>query len=173
MDKNKISLPGLILPDRNKWYCNYYDKTEARCSDIFTENGSHIQHVKLYTLTGNEAWKYDSNSRCYYFNAYDKFYDECDGGKFDPMLCTHFRWTPNAESTPLYMFSGGSTNEIKFNYDNGIGGINNFVSWLKKELHSAVPVQVEYILKHPIYYAPFSHERTSKLIMDRLISSTH
>ena len=171
MVKEKVILAGLELTNSKKWYCNNIDEDVAKCCDIYEENGSHIQVIGRYILTGEEEWKYNPISKSYYFLADNKYYDEVDGGRFDPMLCSHFKWSSDIENLPLYMFSGGMKNEIQFNFDNGVAGIENFLNWIKEQLKKGVPVQVQYILLYPHYYEPDLHKRTTKQVMSELNES--
>lgn len=69
------------------------------------------------------------------------------------------------------MFSGGIKNEIQFNYDNGVGGVDNFVCWIKKELTTKIPMEVHYIMMYPYYYEPNVHKRTTIQVMNGLKES--
>lgn len=168
MAKENVILSGLDIDDKGKWYCNWVEGQKARCCDTYDEQGSHIQRIERYVITGEEEWKYNPVSKCYYFLAYNKYYDEVDGGRLDPMLCTHFRWTSDIENTPLNMFSGGIKNEIQFNYDNGVGGVENFVNWIKMQLNAQIPVEVHYVLMYPYYYGRDLHKRTTIQAMNGL-----
>jgi len=171
MAKENVILSGFDIENNKKWYCNTVEGEIAKCCDTYDENGSHIQRIARYVITGEEEWKYNPISKCYYFYADNKYFDEVDGGRLDPMLCTHFRWSKDIENTPLYMFSGGIKNEIQFNYDNGVGGVDNFVSWIKRELTTKIPMQVHYVLKYPYYYEPGVHKRTTIQVMNALKES--
>jgi len=160
MARENIILGGFNIPDNRKWYCNQMDDSVARCCDLYNENGNLVQYIGWYILTGDEEWKYNPVSKCYYFYMNDKYYDEVDGGQYDPMLCTHFRWSNDIESTPLYMFAGGKQNEIQFNYDNGEGGVDNFVAWIKDRQKTKIPVEICFVLKYPRYFQFNSHKRT-------------
>lgn len=166
MVKGKIELRGLNISSNQKWYCNNITNQTARCCDTYNEEGSLVQRISRYILTGEEDWAYNPQSKCYYYHAENKYYDEIDGGRYDTMLCTHFRWSEDMTSTPLYMFSGGIKNEIQFNYDNGTGGLNNFIDWIKKQLNTKIPVEVVYISKYPCYFAPDSHKRVNQYLMN-------
>lgn len=171
MVKEKIVLAGLNIENNKKWYCNKVDGSDVKCCDTYDEKGNHIQRIGRYIITGEEEWRYNPTSKCYYFYANNKYFDEIDGGRFDPMLCTHFRWTSDIEHTPLYMFSGGRKNEIQFNYDNGIGGVDNFVCWIKEQLKKEIQFEVYYILLYPYYYEPSMHRRTAMQVMKGLQDS--
>ena len=87
----------------------------------------------------------------FYPQIKDKYFDDTDGGAQDPMLCTHYRWSSDIYNTPLYMFSGGEKNEIKFNFDNGAGGVENYVTWVRDKYIKGEGVKLVYIMKYPIY----------------------
>lgn len=152
MVDEKIVLAGITLQDTSKWYCNAIDKYGPRCADVLDDNGNYIKRIHTSILNGEEDWQYNPESKCYFFYAENKYYDDIDGGQFDPMMCSHFRWTNNITSTPLYTFAGGRKTEIQFNYDNGKGGLKNFTDWIKKKLSDNKPVQLLYIMKYPYYY---------------------
>lgn len=171
MAQEKVILAGFDVENNKKWYCNIVDGEKVKCCDTFDENGRRVQRIAHYIITGEEEWKYNPISKCYYFLADNKYYDEVDGGRIDPMMCTHFRWTSDCESTPLYMFSGGKKNEIQFNYDNGVDGVENFVNWLKNQLKKREPVRVQYVLMYPYYYETGVHKRTTIQIMNGLKES--
>lgn len=166
-----MKLYGLDVSDNKKWYCNVVDSDAARCCDVYLEDGSTLCQLTSYNLTGNEDWAYNPENKCYYFHAPDKYFDDVDGGQFDPMLCSHFRWSQDIHTTPLYMFCGGFRNEIQFNYDNGEGGLDNFIKWVKKQRTTKIPVEVVYVLKYPYYYVPDYHERTTIHIREKLMKS--
>lgn len=166
MVEEKLILRGLKISNNNKWYCNHVEDSRYSCCDTYDENGCFIQRVGSYILTGNENWRYNSKSKCYYFSANNKYFDDIDGGSCDAMLCTHFRWTEDKINVPLYMFSGGDTNEIQFNFDNGTGGIENFVKWLSKKFNEKCPVEVVYVLKNPVYKCLATHKRTRQYILN-------
>lgn len=172
MVNENITLAGLPVHDNKKWYCNSVVGEIAKCCDSYNEKGIHIERIGRYKLTGEEDWKFNSVSKCYYFNADNKYYDEIDGGKLDPMLCTHFRWCNDIENTPLYMFSGGTQNEIQFNYDNGVGGLTNFVEWIKSQAEKKTPVEVYYVLLYPFFHEANSHKRTNVFTMKRLLEAS-
>lgn len=171
MAKENVILSGLDIENNQKWYCNRVVDDIAKCCDTYDKDGSHIQRIEHYIITGKENWKYNPISKCYYFFADNKYYDDNDGGRLDPMLCTHFRWSNDIVNTPLYMFSGGRKNEIQFNYDNGVGGVENFVNWIKEQLNTKIPMQVCYVLMYPYYYEPNLHKRTTVQVMRGLAES--
>jgi len=51
-------------------------------------------------------------------------------------------------------------NEIQFNYDNGEGGVDNFVAWIKDRQKTKIPVEICFVLKYPRYFQFNSHKRT-------------
>lgn len=146
-----MRLSGLEITSNKKPYCTGIKNGVPWCADKLSSQGSLIRYYRERILTGDESWYYDVKSKCYGFYAEDKYFDEIDGGAQDPMLCTHYRWSNNIDSTPLYMFSGGWKNEIKFNYDNGIGGLNNYIAWVRKKYTEGEGVKLVYIMKNPIY----------------------
>lgn len=98
-------------------------------------------------LTGDEDWFYDNVTKCYYYFQQNKFC--CCTGYYDNMICTHFRWVPYSLCIKQSEFQGGNKNQIMFNFDNGVGGIDNFKKWLKNQLSCGTPVEIYYIMQFP------------------------
>ena len=162
-----MGLNGLKIASNKKPYCTRIENGVPWCADELSYQGSLIRYYRERILTGNEGWYYDEESKCYGFYAEDKYFDEMDGGAHDPMLCTHARWSNNIDSTPLSMFSGGKKNEIKFNYDNGVGGLNNFINLVRKKFNDGQAIKLVYIMKYPIYQKLDWNSRERDKVFDR------
>lgn len=109
-----------------------------------------IHHVrKQVVLDGTENWIVSGNS--YYLTvAGKKLRYELTKGK---MLCTHFKETEGVGTGDLQLnefFEGyyvtGNRNAF-FNYDNGVGGVDNWKSYLAEQKQAGTPVILEYELE--------------------------
>lgn len=109
-----------------------------------------IHHVrKQVVLDGTENWMVSGNS--YYLTvAGKKLRYELTKGK---MLCTHFKETEGVGTGDLQLnefFEGyyvtGNRNAF-FNYDNGVGGVDNWKSYLAEQKQAGTPVILEYELE--------------------------
>ncbi len=120
------------------------------CNDeIDYKNQIIIQRIGEHILDGTERWLYDSITKTYYYYQDNKFHNPC-GGFFDTMLCTHFNWRQYTKTPPYATIQGGVENEIMFNYDFGVGGVEKFIEWLQKQVNINTPVIIKYILQEPI-----------------------
>ena len=72
MAKEKVILSGFNIEDNKKWYCNHVEGEISKCCDTYGENGGHVQRIARYVITGEEDWKYNPISKCYYFYAENK-----------------------------------------------------------------------------------------------------
>lgn len=143
---------GLEMPIGHK-LCNTIDESgKGKCADIiYFKNGTLIQRIGEYTVTGQEEWFFDENDCTFYFFCPHKFYDDSPmGGHEDTMMCTHFRWISEIGKTKHGEFRGGDKNEVKFNYYDGVVGTEKFKMWLRAQLSSKIPVKIFFILDKPI-----------------------
>ena len=111
-------------------------------------------------LTGAEEWKYDEKTKTYYFKQFNKFCENISG-KYDRMMCTHFRWSKYKENLKYGEFQGDYKNNIMFNFDFGKDGVDNFRKWLTNQNSQGQPVEVYYILQNPIIIKNNSNKKFS------------
>jgi hypothetical protein len=69
-----------------------------------------------------------------------------------PMVCNYFTWVSNDNDIKLGQFTSDKDKFIKFNFDNGVGGIENFKCWLKEKEKQGIPLEVHYALEKEIFY---------------------
>ena len=127
-----------------------------------------IHHVrKQVVLDGTENWIVSGNS--YYLTvAGKKLRYELTKGK---MLCTHFKETTTGVAGEVEVgeffegyYSTGNRN-VFFNYDNGVGGVEGFKSYLAQQKTNGTPVIIEYELEEEIVepYTPEQQEAHNQL----------
>lgn len=120
-------------------------KQKLHKGDYLAEDGIHHKRKQI-ELDGTENWNITGNN--YYVGIEDKVSrTTLTKGK---ILCSHFKET-----------TGGSTGEIKtgeffegyyvsgnrnifFNYDDGVGGVENFKTYLAQQKANGTPVVLEY-----------------------------
>jgi len=136
--------------DKYQYFCNMIEPNgDFACADVLNiEKNRIIKRIGQTILTGDEDWFFDKNTKTYFFYQNNKFYKNI-GGKYDPMMCTHARWTKYTESIEYSYIQGGEKNEIMFNYDYGKDGIDNFKKWLKEQFDKNIPVKILYIMQNP------------------------
>lgn len=159
MESKQLFLGELVcngeLNETNKknyqYFCNNITKDNklSCCDNLEFENNKINKRIGRNIITGDEEWYYDEKTKTYYYYQFNKFNNDI-GGKYDPMLCTHFRWTPYSLAPEYGYFQGGESNEIMFNYDYGKNGVDNFKKWLKEQYSKGTPVEVQYIMQFPI-----------------------
>lgn len=165
-------LYGFKVASNKKLYCNSIDNCNIpMCADTFDFGGNHLQFVYEVSLTGIEDWFFDEKIKCFCFHAFNKYYDDIDGGTMDTMICTHFVWVSGGCPLKHGEFAGGCTNEIRFNYNNGQDSLSSFVEWIRCQAKVGTPVKVYYIMKEPIYHGKMSHYRTTQIIINELVES--
>lgn len=165
-------LRGLIVANNKKIYCNAIENGNIpKCVDIFDRGENHFQVINEVTLTGIEDWFFDEKNRSFCFHAFNKYFDDIDGGAMDTMMCTHFVWVSGGCPLKHGEFAGGRTDEIRFNYNNGEEGLESFVEWIRSQNEVGTPVKVYYIMKEPIYHGKMSHYRTTWITMNELMES--
>lgn len=153
MENSEFFLGGLeIKEDKIKQYlCNSYEKdgkTYVRDEHSFDTNIIQ-KRIGKNILTGDENWRYDIETNTYAYFQNNKF-NENGLGKYDPMLCTHFRWQPYSKIIDESMFQCNDCGEIMFNFYNNSKGIDYFKRWLKELYLNDKPVEVLFILQYPI-----------------------
>lgn len=135
------------------YFCNtIYEDNSYSCNDTFiADTNTIIQRIGIKVLDGTEDWAYDEITKTYYYHQENKFCNPCSG-YFDTILCTHFLWRQHLKNPPYSTVQGGVENEIMFNYDDGNGGVDNFIQWLQAQIAVNTPVKVLFVLQHPIIY---------------------
>lgn len=152
MEDKRVFLGSLEITDniiKNR-LCNSIGedgKSYIRDEYSFDENII-IKRIGKNILTGNEKWRYDQETNTYAYFQENKFNE--DGlGKFDTMMCTHFRWQPYSTKIEESKFQGNSNGEIMFNFYNNSKGLDYFKNWLKEQFLKGKPVEVQFALQFP------------------------
>lgn len=130
---------------------SFVDNKLETCDNLNLTNGILTRRIGINVLTGEEEWFYDKISDTYYYYQFNK-YDKDISGKYDKMLCTHFRWTKYSDNPKWGEFQGSDDNKIMFKYDKQRtenGNIDNFKKWLKEQYSKNKPVEVYFILQYP------------------------
>ena len=153
MEDKKIFLGSLEITNdllKNR-LCNSFEKDgKAYIRDEYSFDKSIIiKRIGKNVLTGNEEWRYDEETNTYAYFQENKFNEE-DLGKYDTMMCTHFRWQPYSVKIEESKFQGNNNGEIMFNFYNNIKGLNYFKNWLKEQFAKGKPVEIYFALQFPI-----------------------
>jgi hypothetical protein len=153
MEDKKIFLGSLEITNnilKNR-LCNSLDEDgKAYIRDEYSiDKNIIIKRIGKNILTGNEEWRYDQDTKTYAYFQENKFNE--DGlGKFDTMMCTHFRWQPYSIEIEESKFQGSSNGEIMFNFYNDSKGLDYFKKWLKEQFLKGKPIEVYFALQFPI-----------------------
>lgn len=131
--------------------CNSFEKDgKAYIRDEYSlDKNIIVKRIGKNILTGNEEWRYDEKTNTYAYFQENKF-NEDELGKYDTMMCTHFRWQPYGVKIEESMFQGNNKGEIMFNFYNNCKGLNYFKKWLKEQVIKGQPVEVYFALQFPI-----------------------
>lgn len=131
--------------------CNSFEKDgKAYIRDEYSlDKNIIVKRIGKNILTGNEEWRYDEKTNTYAYFQENKF-NEDELGKYDTMMCTHFRWQPYGVKIEESMFQGNNKGEIMFNFYNNCKGLNYFKKWLKEQVIKGQPVEVYFSLQFPI-----------------------
>lgn len=70
-----------------------------------------------------------------------------------PMVCNYFTWVADENNIKLGQFTSDKDKFVKFNFDNGVGGLENFKCWLKEKEKDGVPLELHYALEKEIFYS--------------------
>lgn len=138
----------------SQYFCNnnFNEKLETSDSlDLDDNECIKIQRIGMTTLKGDEDWFYDEETQTYYYFQFNKFCNDISG-KYDKMLCTHFRWVESTNILNWGEFQGDYDNKVMFKFDKEnveCGNIIKFKEWLKEQFDKGTPVQVYYILQYP------------------------
>lgn len=127
---------------------NYTDANGQQwvCDEVDLERGVYVKRIGERMLDGSEDEYWFAQSTRYYTAIADKRSNREE--VTNALLCSHFRTKYALSDTLGYVsetyYSAGNIN-ILFNYDNGAGGVDNFVTWLQSN-----PVTVRYLLANPV-----------------------
>lgn len=136
----------------SQYFCTSFgDSILETCDNLNLSNGILTRRIGINVLTGDEEWFYDRDSDTYYYYQYNK-YSKDISGKYDKMMCTHFRWAKYSKNPKYGEFQGSDDNKIMFKYDKRRtenGDIDNFKKFLKEQYSKNKPVKVHFILQYP------------------------
>ena len=108
--------------------------------------GGFVQRVGKLVLDGTENWLTVSVSEIltiYYIRLYS-------AKTKHNMISSHFVYNKSNDVYPSFHID--AFNALIFNYENGVGGVDNFKSWLAAQAAAGTPVTVYYELAQPIAY---------------------
>ncbi len=108
--------------------------------------GDFVQRVGKLVLDGTENWLTVSVSEIltiYYIRLYS-------AKTKHNMISSHFVYNKSNDVCPSFHID--AFNVLIFNYENGVGGVDNFKSWLAAQAAAGTPVTVYYELAQPIAY---------------------
>lgn len=116
------------------------------CDEIDLDRGVYIQRVGTIVFDGSVDEYWFAQSTRYYTSIKDKRSNKVE--VTNALRCSHFKTKYALTDTLGYVsetyYHVGNVN-ILFNFDNGAGGVDNFVSWLQSN-----PITVQYVLATPI-----------------------
>ena len=138
------SLPAVPISEGG----NYTDADGQQwiCDEIDFERGVYIQRIgtKVYDGSVDESWF--TASKQYYISIPDKRNNHVQVP--NALRCSHFKVHPTVKLDLGYIsetnYHNGNVN-ILVNFDDGVGGVDNFVTWLQSN-----PITVYYVLATPI-----------------------
>lgn len=153
MQDSKFFLGAIEITNDNvkRYLCNSINENKKTfIRDVYDiENSIVIKRVGKNILTGNENWRYDSETETFAYYEENKFNE--DGlGRYDNMMSTHFRWQTYSEKVKYSMFQGNEKGEIMFKFYDEVKSVSTFKKWLNEQYIKGVPVEVYYALQHPI-----------------------
>ncbi len=108
--------------------------------------GDFVHRVGKLELDGTENWLTVSVSEIltiYYIRLYS-------AKTKHNMISSHFVYNKSNDVCPSFHID--AFNVLIFNYENGVGGVDNFKSWLAAQAAAGTPVTVYYELAQPIAY---------------------
>ena len=135
---------------------NYTDADGQQwiCDEIDFERGVYIQRIgtKVYDGSADESWF--ATAKQYYISVPDKRNNYVQVP--NALLCSHFKVHPTVKLDLGYIsetnYHNGNVN-ILVNFDDGVGGVDNFVTWLQSN-----PMTLQYVLATPIETALTAEE---------------
>ena len=153
MEDKEIFLGALkINNDIIKPYlCNSVNENgEAFVRDTYDLDSNIItKRVGRNILSGNEKWRYDTETKTFCYLQSNKF-NETGLGRYDTMMSTHYRWKSFDKNIQESMFQGNENGEIMFRFKKEINDLEYFKSWLKEQYSKGKPVEVYFALQFPI-----------------------
>lgn len=108
-----------------------------------------IKRIGKNILTGNEIWRYDSETKTFAYYQENKF-NENGLGKYDKMMSNYFRWQTFNITIKESMFQGNDKGEIMFKFYDGVEDVNVFKNWLRQKYEEGNPVEVYFALQYPV-----------------------
>ena len=127
---------------------NYTDANGQQwiCDEVDLVRGVYVRRVRTLVFDGSDDESWGTTSVQYYIPILDKRSNHTNVGS--ALLCSHFKTSMVIDRslgfvTETYYQDGNVS--VLFNYDNGEGGLNNFVTWLQ-----ANPITLQYVLATPI-----------------------
>lgn len=131
--------------------------------DVIKEGSTH-KIIGMKVFDGTENWI--ALNKTYYIQVSDKRSNK-EFGK-NSLLSSHFKQTENMESTGViskgfmtetYYVSGNKN--VFFNYDNGVGGVDNWKAYLAEQYAAGTPVILEYELETEVVEPFTDKQKTS------------
>lgn len=101
------------------------------------------QKIGKVVLNGSENWSVQVATE---YSINKSNFPNCGVGynQHTKFMCSHFKVVSNAGAVPITNCRVG-TNFFNFNYDNGVGGVDNFKTWLASN-----PITLYYELATPV-----------------------
>lgn len=100
------------------------------------------KRIDEYVLTGDESISIDQDK--YYTLSKSNILNSNLAYNTTNLLCTHFKVVRTSTNKIGEMRVGNKN--LNFNFDDGIGDIDNFKQWLKDQYNNGNPVKIQYIL---------------------------
>jgi len=122
------------------------DGQEWICDEIDFDRGVHIQRIATKVFDGSVDERWFAVAAQYYISIMDKRSNYVETA--NALRCSHFKVYPTVKNDLGYItetyYHNGNVN-ILINFDDGVGGVDNFVTWLQSN-----PMTVQYVLATPI-----------------------
>lgn len=112
---------------------------------IDLQTGTLVRQVGFKVLDGSESWKFETSSSTYYLAINDRL-----ATTTCPMISNYFEYVKPSVAVPnIGQFRSGASTNTMFNYDNTVGGIEGWISFLETQYANNSPVVVQYALATP------------------------
>jgi hypothetical protein len=138
------TLPGIPVTSGG----NYTDSDGQQwvCDEVDLERGVYVKRIGSVILDGSADEEWEATSAQYHISLLDKRNNRVQVD--NALWCSHFKVPITIDNsqgfvTETYWQSGNRN--VLFNYDNGVGGLDNFKVWLQSN-----PVTLQYMLNTPI-----------------------
>lgn len=138
------TLPGIPVTSGG----NYTDSNGQQwiCDEVDPERGVYVKRIGSVILDGSADEEWEATSAQYHISLLDKRNNRVQVN--NALWCSHFKVPITIDNsqgfvTETYWQSGNRN--VLFNYDNGVGGLDNFKVWLQSN-----PVTLQYMLNTPI-----------------------